>query len=1448
MLLLLLHSLDARRREARHYDEKEQEGARADEDCPRGPPHFSPSSCSEQTGISLQYCVDWIVAEEEMADQSLLLSEELRDSLGCAAGEEAVMAARSKKDKKKGKGGGELLKAPPEMIEKQLYQNAKQKRKLEQLTKRKEKEARRDEFLQVLQDNEILPEHRSLLISGKELGQMYTVKNRLKMVLKRYKAGLALTEEETELLFPHGERREDLDFEDATGGEEEVVTVGGKEEGEEKVVEAAPALDMFAILGAAPSSSTATTTATATAAELGGGKGKKSNSSAARQEQAAAAALAASTGLSLALQLQQLKHNLQTAAPAPATAPPQTHTRHHEEKEKEMEKRPSEAEKREVALRRRYVPEPLDMPHAYDHAHALASQHTSSSTPSATKEKRPAALTRPAEVQASRMQLPVCAMEQEIVEAILQNDVVILCGETGSGKSTQVPQFCYENGFAVGGMMIGITQPRRVAAVTTADRVAFEMGREAKLVAHQIRHENTVTASTVVKFMTDGILLQEMEQDLLLCRYGVVIIDEAHERGVNSDVLLGMLSRSVPLRRKRHEQETALYQALSPDEQAQYEPPLPPLKLVIMSATLRINDFTSPTLFPSAPPPIIKVEARQFPITLHFSRHTETSHHSGLYLKECVKKVAQIHRRLPEGGILVFLTGKREIIHVVNKLRRLFCGGRGKSGKSGIGGRGEREDEDDEGEEEWGFGEEGGEDSASEDESLDEDDVEDDADENLLEEGEGKGGGEEEEEGKKAAMHEDAIALPLSSSSTEQSVREKMLMAAVGPLPEAEPSAESEAGAGAGAGEEGEGDTGESSSAPLASAPRSVRIVPLYAMMGAAQQREAFKTVDASLVRLIVVATNVAETSITIPNIKYVVDCGREKRRDLQSAGPEQGFSKLVSKFSVGWVSQASAEQRAGRAGRTGPGHCYRLYSAAFFNSHMATFSPPQILSVPLEDLVLKMKAIGIADILSFPFPTPPQAQALRHALILLQNVGAVARPPESGLTDMGKRINKLSVHPRLAKVLVMALRLRGEADCRELLDHALGLACILSEKSPFIRGGSGAEGEQGGEGSGEEEEKQQQQHKKARTTHLWRHKDGDALARNKALGAFSFFKGQSQSQKNQSESKLAEFCATHGLSEQVLGRAHSLRQQLTRQLLREQDVVLGSSAGRPPTPQQEKALLQLLLSGHGDCVARRAPLGAITTGSRRQRLTAYLSSNPEVHEPLYIHPHSTLYNTDPTAQLPEYVVYGQLVRNEADTLTYMECVSEVSAEWVPSVLSDCPLVHFGPFLDSPAPFYDRATDCVLGYTIPVFGACKWELAPVTLPLDYRGGGGDEEGKGGGAVAVVVGFRPVDVKFRWFARLMLENKIALSTTVSLGDVLCKENLTEQPSAITNCKPAPKIANLLRALVENRCASKARLLELVRHQKQASTRFLQEELAAFVAVEHRKKFREKWSKL
>jgi ATP-dependent RNA helicase DHX37/DHR1 len=227
------------------------------------------------------------------------------------------------------------------------------------------------------------------------------------------------------------------------------------------------------------------------------------------------------------------------------------------------------------------------------------------------------------EIQAARLKLPIIAEEQIIMETISENSVTIIAGSTGSGKTTQIPQFLYESGYAENGKMIGITEPRRIAAISMSQRVAHEMTLKSDAVSYLIRFEGNCTPQTKIKFMTDGVLLKEVECDFLLLKYSVIVIDEAHERSAYTDILIGLLSRIVQLRSKKGN----------------------PLKLIIMSATLRVEDFTKNMKLFKKTPPVINVESRQFPVTVHFNKITAND-----YIREALLKTIKIHTKLPEGG------------------------------------------------------------------------------------------------------------------------------------------------------------------------------------------------------------------------------------------------------------------------------------------------------------------------------------------------------------------------------------------------------------------------------------------------------------------------------------------------------------------------------------------------------------------------------------------------------------------------------------------------------------------------------------------------------------------------------------------------------------------------------------------------------------------------------
>lgn len=514
--------------------------------------------------------------------------------------------------------------------------------------------------------------------------------------------------------------------------------------------------------------------------------------------------------------------------------------------------------------------------------------------------------------------------------------------------------------------------------------------------------------------MTDGVLLREVGEDLLLSKYSAIVLDEAHERGINTDLLLGLLSRIVRLRADATRAATAA---------AGQAPPLGPLKLIIMSATLQVDALrANATLFPS-PPPVLTVNARQFPVTVHFARKTPEDH-----LEAAYKKVARIHCKLPPGGILVFLTGQREIEELCTKLRSQY----GRAGRavrpSGVAG-------------EWGGAESSG-----------------------------AGGGGAPGADMDAAAADVTAAREAAQraiedvSRLEASGASAPLRGATGLIGEEEE--EDERGFGEAGGDAEGGDAsakllqdddeaedggdryeeagGEEDDDLMTGGP--LLVLPLYSMLPAARQMQVFSPPPDGT-RLVVVATNVAETSITIPGIRYVVDAGKHKQRTFDERG-------ATSRYDLAWVSKASADQRAGRAGRVGPGHCYRLYSSAVLDNYFPAFSSPEICRVPVEGVVLQMKAMGIVHVRAFPFPEPPAAAALEAAQHALRCVGALGATAERRITELGRVLARLPISARLGKLIVV-----GRHD--GLLHHALPLAAMLAQQDPHAHmGEDGTEGQ----------------------------------------------------------------------------------------------------------------------------------------------------------------------------------------------------------------------------------------------------------------------------------------------------------------------------------------------------------------------------------------------------
>lgn len=536
--------------------------------------------------------------------------------------------------------------------------------------------------------------------------------------------------------------------------------------------------------------------------------------------------------------------------------------------------------------------------------------------------------------------LPVSARRDDIAAAIRDHQVVIVSGETGSGKTTQLPKICLQLGRGVRGM-IGHTQPRRLAARSVADRIAEELGQTVgrepgQVIGYQVRFTDEVGPTTLVKLMTDGILLAEIQSDPLLRRYDTLIIDEAHERSLNIDFLLGYLARLLPLR--------------------------PDLKVVITSATIDSQRFAAHfgrwegrpgkgRLI--EPAPVIEVSGRTYPVEIRYRPLSEGA-------------LSQWSSSSPEGSP-----------------------GNGTEADEGVAAPGTArtgvqqlvlEDPDDDlpslG---YGLGEE-----------IDQETAICAAVDELCAEGPG----------------DILVFLPGERDirDTEQALADHLGARAI---------------------------TGRTDSrAPRG--PDAIEILPLYARLTAAEQHRVFEPHGH---RRVVLATNVAETSLTVPGIHYVIDPG------LARISRYSNRTK-VQRLPIERISQASANQRAGRSGRLADGIAIRLYSQADYESR-PEFTEPEILRTSLASVILQMAALGLGDVGDFPFLDPPDARAVRDGIQLLIEIGALeedrsATPGGYALTAIGRDLAALPIDPRLGRMLI-------EGDANGCASEVLVIVAALS-------------------------------------------------------------------------------------------------------------------------------------------------------------------------------------------------------------------------------------------------------------------------------------------------------------------------------------------------------------------------------------------------------------------
>ena len=476
------------------------------------------------------------------------------------------------------------------------------------------------------------------------------------------------------------------------------------------------------------------------------------------------------------------------------------------------------------------------------------------------KQRLNAAESKALSVEETRKSLPIYQFRDQIIEAVKEHQVLIIVGETGSGKTTQLPQYLHEAGFTENGMKIGCTQPRRVAAMSVAARVAEEMGKRlGNEVGYAIRFEDNTTDKTVLKYMTDGMLLRELLTDPELSQYSALMIDEAHERTVSTDIACGLLKDIARAR--------------------------PDLKLLISSATMDARKFQK--YFDDAP--IFNIPGRRYAVDVHYTAQPEAN-----YVAAAITTVFQIHISQPTGDILVFLTGQEEI------------------------------------------------------------------------------------EAMEANLQETARKL---GSNVKEMI-----------------------------------------------------ICPIYANLPTDLQAKIFEPTPPNA-RKVVLATNIAETSLTIDGIVYVIDPGFVKENQFN---PRTGMESLV----VVPCSRASAGQRAGRAGRVGPGKCFRLYTSQAYKNELDENTTPELQRTNLTGVILLLKSLGINDLLDFDFMDPPSTDTIVRAVEQLYALGALNNAGE--LTKVGRQMAEFPTDPMLARAILAA-------DKNKCVSEVLSIIAMLGEASALF-------------------------------------------------------------------------------------------------------------------------------------------------------------------------------------------------------------------------------------------------------------------------------------------------------------------------------------------------------------------------------------------------------------
>jgi ATP-dependent RNA helicase DHX37/DHR1 len=566
--------------------------------------------------------------------------------------------------------------------------------------------------------------------------------------------------------------------------------------------------------------------------------------------------------------------------------------------------------------------------------------------------------------------------------------------------------------------------------------------------------------------------------------------------------------------------------------------------------------------------------------------------------------------------------------------------------------------------------------------------------------------------------------------------------------------------------------------------PQKATILPLYSLLSSEDQAKVFAPVPVGH-RLIIIATNIAETSITIPGISYVVDSGRQKCRNFN---PLTG----VASYDIMWISKAAADQRAGRAGRTGPGHCYRLYSSSMYVRHMDDFELPEVLSRPLEDVVLAMKAMHVNEIERFPFPTQPDRSQIKAAIKLLADLGCIDTSDETveagdgRITRLGSAVAKLPLGIRCGKMLLVAAQ-------AGVLDYGIAMAAALSEKNPFNQNGQEVVEYIDGDGSSSElSEDDDEATTLQKKPHKWTHKAGDVLAVMLAVGAYTYAgKGAGGSSE-----KLAcrKFCEENGLNYPIMERIQKMRLHLaglSKLRLSMADSIASKSGSisysmPPPTKLQEKLLCQAIASGLLDNIAMLAPVGSITGQHPFSLRSAYLSCSKSSDGPLFMDRNSVVYSRD-SRLMPKWICYESLTRKtlkDGSTISVMKNITPIDPSWLGLIAQGSRLLSIGEPLSTPLPVYDFSKDAIMCCAKTKFGDQGWEVPPVRVAMPQAL---ELHGKNSKS-----SFLPDD-SFRWFGRYLLEGKV-IPEMIDL-----EEMLNESPAAMTRQSLTKKVTLLASRL-------------------------------------------------